>query len=418
MGLRMSYRPRVLDLFCGAGGLSLGFEKAGCQIIGGVDFESWPVKTHHRNFPNCEVQLGPTDISQLDPAGLGLQPGSIDILIGGPPCQGFSQVGRAKIRSLGQEWHRDRKNRLYRQFIRFLHYFKPVYFVIENVQALRTFKESRFLSELLDELSHGYGDYILPPKMRYDVSYRVLCAADYGVPQVRYRLFVIGRRKDHPELAINFPEPTVTRATNLRDAISDLPRLCAPVLSTKTSSYLINGGVKQDDRPKRYRSSPRNAYQRLMRAESGEFVLNHICRGHNSKDLKIFALLKQGQKYKDLPARLRRYRDDIFDDKYRRLKENEPCWTLTAHMQKDCLAYIHPRQTRSLSAREAARVQSFPDSFVFEGPLTKVFRQIGNAVPPLLAQEVARILVDELERARAVDSMGFYGRACAGLDQA
>jgi DNA (cytosine-5)-methyltransferase 1 len=138
-----------------------------------------------------------------------------------------------------------------------------------------------------------------------------------------------------------------------------------------------------------------------MREGCGNTVMNHMCRGHNSKDLEIFALLNQGQKYADLPAKHRRYRDDIFDDKYRRLKANQPCWTLTAHMQKDCLAYIHPRQTRTLSAREAARIQSFPDSFIFEGPLTKIFRQVGNAVPPLLAERVALELVPQLSQRRS-----------------
>ena len=397
----MRYKPRVLDLFCGAGGLSLGFERAGCKIVGGIELEHWPCMTHHRNFPDCEVTLGPTDISMVDPAALGLKPGSVDILIGGPPCQGFSQVGRAKIRSLGQERERDRKNRLYREFIRFLDYLQPAYFVIENVQGMKTFKSSRFLDQVLEELSHGYGNYKFSSNRGYEVQAKVLCAVDYGVPQVRYRLFIIGRRRDCTDLTIRFPEAAVSEPITLHDAISDLPRLEAPVLSTKSASFLINSGIKQEDRPKSYRTIPENNYQRVMREGSGNRVLNHVCRGHNKKDLEIFALLRQGEKYADLPAKHRRYRDDIFDDKYRRLKANQPCWTLTAHMQKDCLAYIHPRQTRSLSTREAARIQSFPDSFIFEGPLTKVFRQVGNAVPPLLAEQVALGLVSQLSRRRS-----------------
>src|SRR4030095_9990294 len=113
----MSYKPKVLDLFCGAGGLSLGFARAGCEVLGGIDVEHWPVQTHHENFPNAVIKLPPTDIRDVDPSLLGIPKRGIDILIGGPPCQGFSHVGRAKITSLGQERERVRKNRLYRELI-------------------------------------------------------------------------------------------------------------------------------------------------------------------------------------------------------------------------------------------------------------------------------------------------------------
>lgn len=400
----MPYTPKVLDLFCGAGGLSLGFARAGCKILAGVDFEHWPVETHHRNFPDCQKMLPPTDMRDLDPALLGILPGSIDILIGGPPCQGFSQVGMPKIRSLGQERERDRKNRLYREFLRFIDYFQPRYFVIENVQGLKYFKKQKFLESVLLELMDGPRPNGYDSRVAYDVDCKVLCASDFGVPQMRHRLFIIGRRRDCQELEIRFPEPSGTNAVTLGEAIGDLAEIEAPVLRTRSSKNLINGGIMQKDRELMYRCEPENDYQRLMRDGCGPVVRNHLCRGHNEKDLKIFDKLKQGQKYLDLPARDRRYRDDIFDDKYRRLRTDQPSWTLTAHMQRDCLAYIHPTQKRSLSAREAARIQSFPDSFVFEGPLTKIFRMIGNAVPPLLAEQVARPLVHELrKRARRVE---------------
>ncbi|MBS1955204.1 MAG: DNA cytosine methyltransferase [Cyanobacteria bacterium SZAS-4] len=391
----MSFAPRVLDLFCGAGGMSLGFKSAGCEIVGGIDNEKWPIETHHQNFPNAEIKLPATDIRAIEPSSLGIAPGHIDILIGGPPCQGFSQVGRAKIRSLGQERDRDKKNQLYKQFIRFIDYFHPPYFVIENVQGMKNFKKEHFLKGVLEELSTGPKPSGYRSHVQYEIEYRVLCAKDYGVPQVRNRLFIIGRRRDCHKLPIRFPDP-VSDIVNLKDAISDLPRLRAPILATKSKTYLINGGIHQIDKPKKYRTAPQTKYQQRMRTGCGATVQNHVCRGHNEKDLEIFSRLKQGQKYMDLPLSLRRYRNDIFDDKYRRLSASKPSWTLTAHMQKDCLAYIHPTQTRSLSTREAARIQSFPDSFVFAGPLTKIFRMIGNAVPPILAEQIAIGLVQEL----------------------
>jgi DNA (cytosine-5)-methyltransferase 1 len=127
--------------------------------------------------------------------------------------------------------------------------------------------------------------------------------------------------------------------------------------------------------------------------KDGEGVWNHLCRSHNEKDLIIFEMLKQGGKYKDLPEEVMRYRKDIFDDKYKRLIWDEPSWTLTAHMKKDGLAYIHPLQNRSISVREAARIQSFPDDFVFHAPMTRMFELVGNSVPPLLAEAVAKPVV-------------------------
>ncbi len=385
----MKFAPRVLDLFCGAGGMSLGFQNAGCIILGGIESERWPAETHTENF-DCVFDLGPRDIRGVDPTELGIPEDGVDILIGGPPCQGFSIVGVSKIRSLGLEDVRDEKNQLYQEYIRFLNYFKPKYFVIENVQGMKMFEKHQFLDGVLKELQDAGNGYVVEPK--------VLTATNYGVPQVRHRLFIIGHRVDMPELQIKFPDPTFEKPVTVAEAISDLKRLEATPLKPSSKKSMMNGGTKHEDRPTRYKTPPKSDYQKKMRKKNGDTVMNHICRGHNEKDLKIFKKLKQGGKYLDLPKRDRRYRDDIFKDKYRKLKNSEPSWTLTAHMQRDCLAYIHPTQGRSISTREAARIQSFPDRFKFIGPLTKVFRQIGNAVPPLMAEAVAKELVAELNR--------------------
>ncbi len=162
-------------------------------------------------------------------------------------------------------------------------------------------------------------------------------------------------------------------------------------------------GPKQVDVEMPYNCPPQSEYQEKMRIrkQQGEGVMNHICRAHNEKDLAIFEMLTQGGKYKDLPESVRRYRSDIFNDKYKRLKWNEPSWTLTAHMQRDCLAYIHPTQTRSLSVREAARLQSFPDDFVFDAPMTRMFELVGNSVPPFLAEAIARPIVEQIKAYKA-----------------
>ncbi|MEQ8465920.1 DNA cytosine methyltransferase [Coleofasciculus sp. E1-EBD-02] len=386
--------PTVLDLFCGAGGMSLGFQQAGCKILGGIDNNPHAIKTHHENFPKTKLnQLNFCwqDIRDIDLFELPIKPCEVDILIGGPPCQVFSVVGMGKMKSLGRKIQTDNRNFLYKYFINFLSYYKPFFFAIENVNTL---KSNTIFSTLIGELESG-----LPAHQHdypgYEVQSKILLASDYGVPQVRKRLFIVGRRKD-TNLSFEFPEPDSTLTpVSVGDAIGDLPEL-KPIsmpLRKKMS------GPKQKDCEKAYLKPPQSDYQQKMRSKKkeGEGIMNHICRAHNEKDLAIFEMLPQGGKYMDLPEDLRRYRDDIFEDKYKRLKSDEPSWTLTAHMRKDCLAYIHPTQVRSISVREAARLQSFPDDFVFYAPMTRMFELVGNSVPPLLAEAIARPIVEQVQ---------------------
>jgi DNA (cytosine-5)-methyltransferase 1 len=154
---------------------------------------------------------------------------------------------------------------------------------------------------------------------------------------------------------------------------------------------------KQIDVPEAYHSLPKSEYQKLMRTQSYDTVMNHMCRAHNDKDLHIFSIMPQGGIYKNIPDELKRYSERSFEDKYKRLHWDKPSWTLTAHMQKDCLAYIHPTQTRSISVREAARLQSFPDHFIFDAPMTRMFELVGNSVPPLLAEAIAKPIVKQVQ---------------------
>lgn len=371
-------KPKVLDIFCGAGGMSLGFQRAGCKILGGIDQNHYAVATHHQNFPKCRLKLEATDIRELtDLSVLGIKPGEVDILIGGPPCQVFSRVGLGKMKhDLKRNVEQDPRNFLYREYVRFVKYYKPLFFVMENVDNLANKKET--LTTILDDLT----------RCGYTVDYDVLDSSRFGVPQQRLRIFIVGVRSDLGWDPI-FPKTRCASPISVGEAISDLLELEPVAMPLKVKS----SGPIQKDRELPYRCNPESAYQRKMRRYNGDQVRNHLCRAHNYEDLKIFGLMKQGWKYRDIPKEYMRYRVDIFDDKYKRLIWDQPSWTLIAHMRKDCLAYIHPLQTRSISVREAARIQSFPDNFVFHAPMTRMFELVGNSVPPLLAEAVARPVV-------------------------
>jgi len=396
------YAPRVIDLFCGAGGLSLGFQNAGCRILGGIEINPHAVRTHHKNFPDTCLNLPSTDITQIDFNQLNLEPGEIDILIGSPPCQVFSAVGIGKMRHLGRTPEQDLRSLLYLNFVEFLNYFRPHFFVMENVNTL---KNKPIFNQICEDLSHGIkGSRSEYPG--YDIEYQILLSADYGVPQLRKRLFIIGKRKD-TNFKLDFPEKiSSTEYVSVGQAISDLPAL-EPISMPLGHR---GGRSKQIDSEISYLNKPSNAYQEKMRQakKKNEGILNHICRSHNDLDLKIFGVMKQGDLYRDIPDELKRYRSDIFEDKYKRLRWDAPSWTLTAHMKKDGLAYIHPTQTRSISVREAARLHSFPDDFIFDAPMTAMFELIGNSVPPLMAEAIARPMVKQLQ--------DYYGDNTSNID--
>jgi DNA (cytosine-5)-methyltransferase 1 len=385
------YKPSVLDLFCGAGGLSLGFQNAGCKILGGIEINPHAVRTHHKNFPATTLDLPATDITQLDFSQLDLEPGEIDILIGSPPCQVFSAVGIGKMRHLGRTPEQDLRSLLYLHFVRFLNYFRPHFFVMENVNTL---KNKPIFSSMCEELSNGTRE-IKKGYPGYDIEYQILLSADYGVPQLRKRLFVIGKRKE-TNFKLIFPDKiSISEYVSVGQAISDLPALdpiCMPLGNR-------SGRAKQVDSERHYVCEPSNPYQKKMRKakKKDQGVINHICRSHNELDLHIFGVMKQGDLYRDIPDEFKRYRSDIFEDKYKRLRWDKPSWTLTAHMKKDGLAYIHPTQTRSISVREAARLHSFPDDFIFDVPMTAMFELIGNSVPPLMAEAIAQPIVKQLQ---------------------
>lgn len=370
--------PSILDLFAAPGGLSEGFRDAGYRIIAQVDNDKWGCQTLSSNFGPTGTLVLESNIEQVQLHA------SVDVVIGGPPCQSFSQVGRPKINDLRKNHKRkrfidDKRNRLYRQFVKIVASAKPQFFVMENVPGIASFGEGKIREQIVEDFA----------AVGYHTDVRILKAADFGVPQVRRRAIFIGNR-----LGIPNPFPTETHSDNLQgqsrivdsvlgrlgyttvsDAISDLPPLQTGEGSDEVD-YPVQGTLTE--------------YQKWAREGSSK-LYNHVARIHSTRDRDLFRLLKQGQKMVDLPEPLRPYRSDIFADKIKKQSWNQLSRAIVAHMQKDGLMFIHPdeNQARSFTPREAARIQSFRDLFRFMGPMTQQFRQIGNATPPLLARAVA-----------------------------
>lgn len=369
----------VVDLFCGAGGLSLGFEKAGFNVILGVDSDPECIRTYNSNFREGGVVRDITRIRDIERFVKRHTGGEdVHVLIGGPPCQTYSPVGRIKLRSLGRDPEKDPRNGLWKWFMKFVKELRPLYFVMENVPGMASIRNN---GEVLPD--HIVG---VARELGYNAEWKILDATDYSVPQTRKRLFIIGNRTGTP---IPWPEKRTRKPVTVWEAISDLP-VVPHGFREHEIEYIPRGKLTQ--------------YQKRMRRNAGDVLYNHVTRWHREEDLIAFELLPEGGKYTDLPKKLRRYRDDIFQDRYRKLRRDEPSWTIDAHIAKDTYRYIypsrpgHPEPPRTISVREAARLQSFPDTFVFPEKLTHAFRQIGNSVPPLMAQAVAESVLHDLKR--------------------
>ena len=395
-GVAPSPGAGFVDLFGGAGGMSLGFKMAGFRPLATLDSFGPGNDTYKRNFTSmpsgnvvCADAGAPKAIEEFV-AATGLKRGDARVVIGGPPCQGFSVAGRVKLASLGNgngakadpRFIDDPRNLLYKSFVKFIAYLKPDVVVMENVTGMISYKDGAVVKEIernLAELGYPHCDH------------RVLNAADYGVPQMRNRVFFMATRRG---LTVSWPKPTHvqktkstvmdTKAPNYHvtvwDAISDLPRIKRPAKNTKIKNLQL-----------KYSKSPSCDFQKKMRGTMTR-VDNNMTRWHRKKDLEVFDHMKPGDRWADLSPNDKNkigYNDDSFNDKWRRLPLHKPSWTVTSHLSKDGYMFIHPKQNRTISVREAARLQSFPDRFVFEGSRSSQFKQIGNAVPPLLARAIA-----------------------------
>ncbi|MFC0271847.1 DNA cytosine methyltransferase [Metabacillus herbersteinensis] len=360
-------KHNILDLFSGCGGFSLGFEQAGFNVSLGVDIWSDALRTYKENHQNTETLEA--DLSEVSPEDLlsrvGLKKEDISVIIGGPPCQGFSLSGKREIN--------DPRNKLYQAFVNTVDYIKPKIFVMENVPGLVRLFKGLAKDQILQEFE----------KVGYNVSYKILTAADYGVPQTRKRVFFVGLRKDlfpFPFDYFEFPQPTHgpdgTRPyITSKEAIDDLPL------------YNDNEQV-EDSMP--YSITPSNEYQKLMREKSNA-IFNHIPTIHKEQTRNIIAMVPDGGNYKDLPKELWETRK--VNIAWTRMDSKKPCFTIdTGHNH-----HFHYLANRVPTCRESARIQSFPDDFIFKGTKTSQLKQVGNAVPPLLSKALANKVMELLE---------------------
>lgn len=364
-----------MDLFCGAGGLSEGFRQAGFDVKLGIDTDKWAVRTFRKHQGNARKK----NIENVDAEYIYKYAGSrgIDVLIGGPPCQAFSSVAVAKWRQLGMPSTMDHPmNRLYAEFLRLVLEIKPKFFVMENVERMLSIDEGAVRTDIEMQL-----------RKTYNISFYKFDVADFGVPQHRKRALVIGN-------SIGVPGPVIEPTHSDRDR-TKLPHVSVGEAISDLPSLRAGEGCQRMKYPYRKHISQYAAERR----NDCRWVYNHVARAHNKRDLRIFRMLRPGQWIKDLPPQFNPYRKDIFLDKYKKQPNTRPSSTILAHLSKDGLMFIHPdrRQNRSFTAREAARLQSFDDNYVFLGPRTKQFIQIGNAVPPLFARHIANAIKNSLE---------------------
>ena len=338
----MKNKPTVIDLFCGCGGLSFGFIEAGYDVLLGIDHWKDAIITFENTHKNAKGIVA--DLFTETPKDISKQTGikDIDVIIGGPPCQGFSIAGKRIID--------DERNQLYKSFVSFVDFYKPKAFLMENVPNIVSMGKGIVKDSIIKDFE----------KLGYTVVYKVLLASEFGVPQNRRRAFFVGT-KNNKEFV--FPEPTTKNPVNAEDAISDL-----------SEKSIIDGT--------NYKTEPKSDYQKLIRGKSN-FIYNHEITNHSEQTTSIISLVPDGGNYKDLPEELRKTRN--VNIAWTRLNSKKPSFTIdTGHRH-----HFHYKYNRVPTVRESARIQSFPDTFIFLGSKTSQYKQVGNAVPPILAQIIA-----------------------------
>jgi DNA (cytosine-5)-methyltransferase 1 len=464
--IKEKHPARVLDLFAGCGGFSLGFAVAGCEIVGAVEVDPLAAKAHALNFcksvttRHFEAHAKPRDITRIEPAdllrelSLGKIADAVDVIIGGPPCQAFARVGRAKLREIASHpkaFLKDPRSNLYLRFLKYVEELQPLALVMENVPDVLNYGGHNIAQETCEVLE----------EMGYVARYTLLNSVFYGVPQMRERMFLIAYAKEL-DVDVRFPQPThwmdlpkgyqgsrsvalktvgatlfedsyyvsppeSTKdnhpAVTARQALQDLPQITAH----------LNGGLKRGAR--RFDSwiaypcsSSIGEYAKLMREWPGfgspQGLRDHVIRSL-PRDYRIFCRMNPGDQYPEafrhalklLEEHLNKeaasgniirpgtsgydklkskfvppYDPSKFPNKWRKMEADLPARTLMAHLGKDSYSHIHydSKQARTISVREAARLQSFPDGFQFAGTMNPAFRQAGNAVPPLMAKAIAQ----------------------------
>jgi len=364
--------PLAIDLFSGAGGFSYGLTLAGFKVVLAIDIEADAARTHRAHFPGASICADLSDHKTIDAICNAVAGLDIDLVAGGPPCQPYSQAAFSKVRDLETKTGRpaDPRRQLWSSYLAVVDRVRPRAVLVENVPDMAFGRDGIVLRRLVEELE----------TLGYSVHTKVLASDAFGVPQHRQRLFTAGFRGD---VEFQWPSYAPHERSVIRDVISDLP----PVV----------GGDKVERRPYAPVDFPQCHYFRGgVSDDDHEYVYDHHARAVRQDDLDAFELMDSTTKYSDLPQHLKRYRDDIFEDKYKRLGWTEVSRTITAHMSRDGYWYIHPEQHRTLTIREAARLQTFPDNFRFCGFPRSAYRQIGEAVPPRLARAVGEAVATAL----------------------
>jgi DNA (cytosine-5)-methyltransferase 1 len=366
MANEMTVGLTAIDLFCGAGGLSQGFEQAGFQILAANDIDPWAAETFKATHPNAAFlrqpleELSATDLLRA----AGLRRGEVDCLIGGPPCQAFSVYNH-------QRGFHDSRSHLFREYLRIVDEIRAKWIVMENVPGMRDLGNGRAIKEI----SRSLGE------LGYRVENRILKAEEYGIPQERRRIFFIASRTKH---AVSWPYPThgdgLSPVVTVWDAIADLPTL--------------RNGESGSSLP--YATSPQTEYQRYLRGAE-RLVHNHEAPQLAAINLERMTHIPQGGSWRDipthlLPAGMKKARRCDHTKRYGRLHPSGLACTVLTKCDLHWGAYIHPFQDRVLTVREAARLQSFSDAVRFLGPRTEQYIQVGNAVPPLLARSIAEAI--------------------------
>ena len=379
-----------LDLFCGCGGFTLGMQRAGFAVLAAVDFNADAVATLRNNLVVRRLPgLLPVahalerDLTVFPPAQLAAVIGTdrVDVIVGGPPCQGFSRARQVDGSNHGPRLTADPRRHLYREFLRHIEFFQPRLFVMENVLGLRTAAGGAYFTAVQKEAR----------ALGYRVHGQIEDAWELGVPQKRRRQLIVGVRNNLPGYFLPDlrPAPRAEPRTKLWAAIGDLLELRAGSGADECdydAERETRHVERQGDTAVRYLCD-------VLEIAHAAKLTNHVARPHSDRDLRDFALLREGENCREA-MRDRGvefefpYDKSSFQDRYTRQSRWHPCSTIVAHLSKDGLMFIHPTQNRSLTPREAARIQSFPDWFRFPSSRTHAFRLIGNAVPPLVAEAV------------------------------
>jgi DNA (cytosine-5)-methyltransferase 1 len=427
---------KILDLFAGAGGFSLGFElvydENGYQVFElhrAVEINKWACETLRTKYGKDKVIEGDLTKKEVHRKVIADCADKIDIIIGGIPCQSFSLLGpRSGYGRKNKEYIEDERDHLYMEYKAIVAEIRPKIIVIENVKGILS-KKDKDGKSIINQIILDFEElgYYFENDARD--KYFLLNAADFGVPQRRERVIFIGILKSWKSMKVPMIKPThfnpdksdqfeygLLPNVNLREAIGDLPRIKPKITLTglkewekkivKRENTKINNGTEsmpfyEERYQKRIsKMSPEGQnYHRFIRPNGYAYLNYHVARPQQKSDLKLFKKMNQGERALDYivrnpkqAAKLIKYNMEGFQDKYRKQIWQEPSSTIFAHLKKDGNRFIHPLQIRTFTVREAARLQSFPDEYIFEGPMGWKFWQIGNAVPPLMAKNIAMII--------------------------